>query len=637
MARRAHQYALARTTNSKTGVLNEYAWWRYLAILFVVVLGVLYASPNLYPPDYALQIRLDAPSSDGIPAVTLLISESLTDADIPYKSITPEAAGVLVRFASNAEQLRAQAVIKQVFAESGNGLGTVALNLANTTPDWLAQIGGQPMKYGLDLSGGVHFLLEVDIEQAYTERAEQTVDFIKAELRKARLRYHRVQVASDAILAIFSQEQARDAALELLVSAIPEYEIVSAVVQDRPALRLQYRKSALRELEDYAISQNLQSLRNRVNELGVSEPLVQRFGRHRIVLDLPGVQDSAKAKEIIGKVANLEFRMEARANTSVSNAQTYDYEGRTVRLERSIIVTGDRVSNAQAGYDPDTGLPQVNITLDGRGGDLMLRATRGNVGRRMGVIFKEIKTRSKFEEDEHGVLQEQLTPYSVHRMINLATVQATLGNRFRITGLVQSEAQDLALLLRAGALAAPMYIVEERTVGASLGQENIDAGVRAVALGLVLVLVFMALYFRVFGLVADFALFVNLMLLVALMSVLGATLTLPGIAGIVLTVGMAVDANVLIFSRIREEIRENQPPQMAIHTGFERALVAILDANVTTFIVAIILYVVGTGPVKGFAVTLSIGILTSMFSAVLMTRALINLIYGHRDVRKLMI
>lgn len=636
MARRGHQYALARPTSRQTGVLNAYAWWHYLAILFFVALGVLYATPNLYPPDHAVQIRLDAPSSDGLNAAILLVSESLAGADIPYKSITPEAEGVLVRFASNAEQLRAQAVIKQAFAAAGR-LDIVALNLANTTPDWLTRIGGQSMKYGLDLSGGVHFLLEVDIERAYIERAEQTVDFIKAELRSARLRYLEVQIASDAILVSFSNEQARDAALELLASAIPEYEIFSEVAQDRPVLRLQYKKSALQELEDYAISQNLQSLRNRVNELGVSEPLVQRLGRHRIVLDLPGVQDSAKAKEIIGKVANLEFRMEVRANASAPNAQIYDYEGRTVRLERAIIVTGDRVANAQAGYDPEMGLPQVNITLDGRGGDLMQRATRGNVGRRMGVIFKEIKTRSQFEEDEHGVLQERITPYEVHRVISLATVQATLGNRFRITGLAQAEAQDLALLLRAGALAAPMYIVEERTVGASLGQENIDAGVRAVILGLVLVLVFMALYFRVFGLVADLALFVNLTLLVALMSALGATLTLPGIAGIVLTVGMAVDANVLIFSRIREEIRANKPPQMAIYTGFERALVTIFDANLTTFIVAIILYMVGTGPVKGFAVTLSIGILTSMFSAVLMTRALINLIYGHRDVQKLMI
>jgi preprotein translocase subunit SecD len=389
-------------------------------------------------------------------------------------------------------------------------------------------------------------------------------------------------------------------------------------------------------MEDFAVQQNLQAIRNRVNELGVSEPLVQRLGRNRIVVDLPGVQDTARAKNILGKVATLEFRMEATPDAPKSSTTEYNYEGFDVRIEKDIILRGDRVLDAQVGFDPDTGLPQVNITLDGDGGELMHRATRHSIGRRMAVIFIETKTRD-VKSIENGVEVLTPVPYVEKRVISLATVQSALSVRFRITGLQGGEARELALLLRAGALAADMFIAEERTVGASLGAENIELGAFSVAVGLGLVVIFMLVFYKVFGIAANIALTANLVLLVAVMSSLSATLTLPGIAGIVLTVGMAVDANVLIFSRIKEELKNNFPPQQAINAGFERAFVTILDANLTTLIVAVILYSIGTGPIKGFAVTLSIGILTSMFTAIMGTRAIINLIYGGRNVSRLAI
>jgi len=391
----------------------------------------------------------------------------------------------------------------------------------------------------------------------------------------------------------------------------------------------------VREIEKYAVSQNLQSLRNRVDELGVSEPLVQSLGRSRIVVDLPGVQDSADAKRILNKFANLEFRLVARPDARPSETEIFPYEGRDIVLERRNIVTGDRVTNALQEYDPDTGTPQVSINLDGVGGDRMHDVTRDNVGNDMAILFKELRPRTRIVIED-GV--EVVKHFSVEekRLINVATIRSALGYRFRITGLGLGEARDLALLLRAGALAAPMYIVEERTVGASLGAENIDQGMRSIVIGFSLVLVFMMVYYKGFGLAANVALTVNLVLLIAVMSVLGATLTLPGIAGIVLTVGMAVDANVLIFSRIKEELAERSP-QAAIEAGFDRAFLTILDANVTTFFVAIILLAIGTGPVKGFAITLAIGIVTSMFTAILGTRAIVNLVYGGRSLKKLVI
>lgn len=632
--------AVARTAhrarrNEQADPLNRYSWWQYAGIVLVIVLGIIYALPNLYPPDHAIQISAED-ESEG--QVLLALAEStLKQAGIAYSSAATDSGQILIRFPSDDMQLKGKRVLDRALLVAGKQ-ATVALNLAPTTPPWLAELGGSPMKYGLDLSGGVHFLLEVDVARMLVDRYEQGSTEIKSQLRSGKIRYRAVKAHSDRIEATFNSVEPRDRALDLLEQAfLSQYDIQPDQLGGRSGLVFKFRLQASAEMENYAISQNLQSLRNRVNELGVSEPLVQRLGRNRIVLDLPGVQDSAKAKEIIGKVANLDFHLEARPQESTTNIIRYNYEGLSIKLERRVIVTGDRVANAQSGYDPESSLPQVNITLDGAGGDLMYRATRNNVGRRMGVAFKETKTRVELEEQEDGTLTERVIPYETKRLISLATVESPLSNRFRITGLSQGEAYDLALLLRAGALAAPMYIVEERTVGASLGQDNIDMGVRAIIFGLLLVLVFMAAYFRVFGLIADLALVVNIVLLTALMSILGATLTLPGIAGIVLTVGMAVDANVLIFYRIREELGKTQALQMAIHTGFERALVTIVDANLTTFIVAIILYAVGTGPVKGFAVTLSIGILTSVFTAVFFSRSLVNLIYGQRDLKKLAI
>lgn len=623
-----HQF---RTDSAQA--LNRYSMWQYMAIALVVLMGVVYATPNLYPPDHAIQIRVE---SNFLGAMEL-VQKSLEKAQIPYKSIARKGQSLLVRFADSTLQLQAQIAIRQSFIVA-NRPDVIALNLAPTTPEWLARMGGQPMKYGLDLSGGIHFLLEVDIDKAVSERMVQAASAAKAALRSAKIRYRSVKSMPDRVVADFNSEQDRDKAITAIAEeAGDEYDLQPEIFDGGPGIRMQFRPQALLELEDYAISQNLQSLRNRVNELGVSEPLVQRLGRNRIVLDLPGIQDSAKAKEIIGKVANLEFHLEAGVRTPASSIEVHAYEGVKIKLERRNIVTGERVTNAQTGFDPETALPQVNIHLDGKGGELMHQATRHNVGRRMGVIFKEIKTRTTIEQLEDGTLQEQVEPYETKKVINLATIQSPLGNRFRITGLSQGEARDLALLLRAGALAAPMYIVEERTVGASLGQDNIDAGVRAITLGMALVLFFMLVFFRSFGVIANIALVINVLLLAALMSVLEATLTLPGVAGIVLTVGMAVDANVLIFFRIREELNNQQPPQTAIHKGFEQAMVTIFDANLTTFIVAIILYMVGTGPVKGFAVTLSVGIITSVFTAVLVTRSIVNLVYGYRKVTKLAI
>jgi preprotein translocase subunit SecD len=619
--------------------LNRFPLWKYLLVLAVLAVGALYASPNLFPPDYAVQVSARGEDTRPSPEILEAARGALDEAGLEAFAAGFEDGQVLFRFDDNEAQLRARSVIQRALVEAGFGDDyVVALNLASTTPDWLTELGAQRMNLGLDLSGGVHFLLEVDMETAVADRLEGFEEEMRGLFRDARLRYLRpirIDVPERRITVRFRDEADRDEARRLVADRVVEFAVSAEEVDGDPALTLVLRPDVVAEIEDYAIDQNLQSLRNRVNELGVSEPLVQRLGRNRIVLDLPGIQDSTRAKEIIGKVANLEFRLVAAPDASTTEKETFVYEGREVDLERSIIVTGDRVNNAQAGFDPETSLPQVNITLDGRGGQRMNEATRGNIGRSMAIVFKETRTRTRYAEVDGETVARRI-PYEEERLISVATIQAALGNRFRITGLSQREATDLALLLRAGALAAPMYIVEERTVGASLGEDNIRAGFLSVAAGFALVLLFMLVYYRLFGLAANVALAANLVLLMAVMSLLGATLTLPGIAGIVLTVGMAVDANVLIFSRIREELGE-RPPQQAIAAGFDRAFVTILDANVTTFMVAVVLYAIGSGPVKGFAVTLAIGIVTSMFTAILGTRALVNLFYGGRNVRRLAI
>ena len=617
-------------------MINRYPLWKNLLILVVVILGVVYALPNIYPPDFAVQISNENADGEFTRVALDTATGRLDEQGISWFGAELEDNRGLIRFPDDESQLRARDEIQLALHDLPDDY-VVALNSAPTTPDWLVALGGEPMKYGLDLRGGVHFLMEVDTEAAIAERVEGLEQDIKRLFRERgdRIRYTSFESPESGVLEInFSNEELEDRAERKLKDRYPQY-----LVESNPAiaaLRIAIDRNSIREMEDFAVQQNLTAIRNRVNELGVAEPLVQRLGRNRIVVDLPGVQDTARAKNILGKVATLEFRMEALPDAGRASTQEYDYEGFNARIERDVILRGDRVLDAQVGYDPDSGLPQVNIRLDGDGGDLMHRATRHNIGRRMAVIFIETRTRDR-KVVENGVEILKPEPYVTKRVVSLATVQAALGVNFRITGLQAGEARELALLLRAGALAADMFIAEERTVGASLGAENIELGAFSVSVGLGLVIVFMLFYYRVFGIAANLALTANLILLVAIMSSLSATLTLPGIAGIVLTVGMAVDANVLIFSRIKEELKNGLPPQQAINAGFERAFVTILDANLTTLIVAVILYSIGTGPVKGFAVTLSIGIVTSMFTAILGTRAMVNLIYGGRKVERLLI
>jgi preprotein translocase subunit SecD len=621
-------------------MLNKYPLWKYLLVLSTLLLGLFYAAPNLYAPDPALQIAGQS-SSQQIDDKTLRRAlNALDEAGIAYFGQTIDANGrqALLRLEDADQQLVAQARVSRAL---GDGF-IVALNLAPTTPDWLSDYGGQPMKLGLDLSGGVHFKLEVDVDAAVERRMEYFVNDTKRALREDRIR-GLVRLNSQGKLeARFQTEALREQAREIIAENSPELEIERVDEGDSWNLLAAMSPQARDEIESYAVSQNLTTLRNRVNELGVSEPLVQRQGKNRIVVELPGIQDTAEAKRILGKVANLEFRLVANRDAAQSDKQRFEYRsadrsGSSEWLERDVIITGERVSTAQASFDQN-GQPNVQISLDSEGGTLMSRATRNNIKRRMGVLFIERKYRTRYEVDEEGAEVIVKVPYDERKILTAPVIQSALGAQFQITGLDNPlESSELALMLRAGALAAPITFVEERTVGPSLGAENIRLGVRSVYYGLTLVLLFMVLYYRVFGVVAVIALTFNLILLVAVMSMLGATLTLPGIAGIVLTVGMAVDANVLIFARIREELVNGLSPQMAIHSGFGRAFTTILDANLTTLIVAVILYAVGTGPIKGFAVTLSVGILTSMFTAILGTRALINLVYGGRRVRKLSI
>ncbi len=616
-------------------MLNTYPLWKNLLVAGALVLGVLYAMPNVYPPDFAIQISSEESGGTVSQQVLDVALSALEEEGVPVKGSSLENGNALIRVPHDDAQLRGKEVIEFALHEL-SGEYVVALNSAPTTPEWLANMGAEPMKYGLDLRGGVHFLLEVDTDGAIADRIQQLEDDVKRTLREENLRYREVVVQEGNVLRVaFEEEAKRNEARTLLQESYSEFTFNSGS-DELYYVNLAVTEQTIDEIETFAVQQNVQTIRNRVNELGVAEPLVQRLGGSRIVVDLPGVQDTTEAKRILGKVATLEFRMEALPDAPRSTTVTYDYEGRTAQLERNIIIRGDRVIDASVGFDPETSLPQVNITLDGEGGEKINRATRNNIGRRMAVIFIETKTRDVLKNID-GERQLVPEPYTERRVISLATVQAALGVQFRITGLTAGEARELALLLRAGALAADMFIVEERTVGASLGEENIRLGAISVVVGLGLVLLFMVSYYKVFGLAANIALMANLVLLVAIMSSLSATLTLPGIAGIVLTVGMAVDANVLIFSRIKEELANKVSPQGAINAGFERAFVTILDANLTTLLVAVILYSIGTGPIKGFAVTLSIGILTSMFTAIMGTRAIINLIYGGRKVTKLAI
>ncbi|MDG1293199.1 MAG: protein translocase subunit SecD [Pseudomonadales bacterium] len=615
-------------------MMNQYPIWKHLILVAALAIGVIYSLPNLYDPDPAVQVSGESSTlilgDNELNAVT----KALDANDVAFINASIADNKLMVRLNQRDQQLMAKRIIQDTLGLENY---VVALNLAPTTPDWLRSFGAGPLKLGLDLSGGVHFLMEVDTAAAVDIRLRSSVSNYKTLLRKDKIR-GTIQLNDGVVTGRFKTEELRDSASSLAFKEMPEMSRRKSFDGNSYILELELGEQAIVNLENEAVAQNLITIRNRVNELGVSEPLVQRQGRNRVVVELPGVQDTATAKRILGKTANLEFRLEASMDAASFNREQFAYEDRSVQLERDIIVTGESVSGARSAFDENS-QPQVSIDLDADGGKMMHRVTRHAVKRKMGVLFIERKTRKVGNAiNENGDLEPVYERYDQRRVINLATIQSPLGASFRITGLDSAaEASELALLLRAGALAAPMEFVEERTIGPSLGAENIALGIKSVLIGLSFVVVFMVVFYKVFGIAANLALSMNLLLIIAVMSMLSATLTLPGIAGIVLTVGMAVDANVLIFSRIREELKNGLSPQMAINTGFDRAFLTILDANVTTLIAAVILYAVGTGPIKGFAITLSIGILTSMFTAIMGTRALVNLFYGRRNVKKLMI
>ena len=618
--------------------------WRYIISAIAIAIGIVYALPNLYPPDPAIQIEADNYSTNGSEfrigeGFIQQAADYLREQGVEVKSAERIENGAQIRLNSNDDQLRAKALMEERLNPIGlDRQFVVALNLAESTPPWLGQIGGRPMTLGLDLAGGIHFVLQVDMTTVVQKQLESETEKILTRLREEGIRYLSQQETENRTLRVYLASadirgQALDAVTDLYPP--PDFELTEVETDSGFAVQLTIAESRLREIEDVAIEQNLTGLRSRVNELNVSEPLVQRLGRSRIVVDLPGVQDSSEAKRILDKFATLEFHLVASADDPPSQIEVLPYEGRSVRVNKQIIVTGDNVINAVQSRDPETSLPQVNITLDADGGETLNRWTAPNIGRSMAIIFIEQKPIVVTQQVD-GEAVETTRIEEERRLISVATIKAALGYNSRITGISNKEARELALLLRAGALAAPMYFVEERTVGASLGTENINRGFLAVTIGFLVVLAFMLVYYKVFGFVANIALALNLVILVAVMSLLGATLTLPGIAGIVLTVGMAVDANVLIFSRIREELKHSAP-HVAIPAGYDRAFLTILDANLTTLFVALILLTIGSGPIAGFAVTLSIGVITSMFTAIFVSRGLVHLIYGNRRAEKVWI
>ena len=618
--------------------MNRFSIWTYAFILMVLSIGVIYSLPNLYPAKPAIQIAYTDSGKSADQILLNQVKEILEGQAVGTESVGLKDNNIVAKFNSFDDQLAGKAALQKILLDQA----IVALNLEPSTPQWLRDIGAGPLKLGLDLSGGVHFLLEVDIDSALENRLESLLNQYRKKFRDDRINVENSRKDNKDLLFAFASDEDYNKAVKIFnednITAIGASLYNLDTNSLRNLVELSFSQSAIKEIRDYAVGQNLMTLRNRVNELGVSEPIVQRQGSSRIVVQLPGVQDTTAAKKIIGKTANLEFRLEAASTTSRLRKEEFDWQDERMGsafLEKNIIVAGERVTNASSGFD-ESGFAQVNITLDMQGGRAMQKATTGNIGRRLGVLFVEQKNKSVLAQDADGNDVIEQTSYIEKKIISLATVQAVLGTGFRITGVGSpQEASELALLLRAGALAAPMKFVEERTVGPSLGKENIELGVRSIIIGLLSVIAFMLFYYRWFGFAANIALFANVILITGFMSLLGATLTLPGIAGIVLTIGMAVDANVLIFSRIREELKDGKDPQTAIQEGFSRAFVTIVDANVTTLIASIVLYAIGTGPVKGFAITLSIGILTSMFTAIMGTRAIINLMYGNKNIKEL--
>ena len=618
--------------------MNKFSVYQYLLILTVLIVGAIYALPNLYPTQPSIQVAYTDSGKSADQTLLDDLENILDDSNTNYEEIFLRENKIIIKFNDVDSQLSSKTILQKALLDKV----IIALFLEPSTPQWLRDIGANPVKLGLDLSGGVHFLLEVDIDSAQQARLDTLLDNYRKSFKEERISFDESYIDELKLYFKFSDNQSYNSGLKKFRDDSPVINGVQYIITERPSsdvLLLEYSDIALREIRDYAVGQNLITLRNRVNELGVSEPIVQRQGSNRIVVQLPGVQDPTAAKKIIGKTANLEFRMEANTRTSPLRKEEFTFkenEFQTAFLEKAVIVAGDRVTNANTGFD-ESGFAQVNITLDMEGGRAMQKATTGNIGRGLGVLFVEQKTKSELVLNSLGETVIEQSSFIEKKIISLATVQAVLGTSFRITGVGSpAEASELALLLRAGALAAPMKFVEERTVGPSLGKENVELGMTSIMIGFALVVIFMIFYYRIFGIAANISLILNLVLITGIMSLLGASLTLPGMAGIVLTVGMAVDANVLIFSRIREELRDKEP-QTAIRDGFSRAFITIFDANITTLITALILYVIGTGPVKGFAITLSIGIVTSMFTAIVCTRAMVNLIYGNKNIKALKI
>ena len=618
--------------------MNKFSIYQYLLILVILVVGSIYALPNLYPTQPSIQVAYTDSGRSADQSLLNELEDILQDSKTEYEDIFLRENKIVIKFEDVDTQLSSKTILQNTLLDKV----IIALFLEPSTPQWLKDLGANPVKLGLDLSGGVHFLLEVDIDTAQQGRLELLLDTYRKSFKEERIKFNDSSIKDLKLFFQMADNQSYNKALKRFRDDSPLINGVQYIITEKPAsniLMLEYTDIALREIRDYAVGQNLTTLRNRVNELGVSEPIVQRQGSNRIVVQLPGVQDPTAAKKIIGKTANLEFRLEANSRTSPLRKEEFVFkenEFRTAFLEKAVVVSGDRVTNASTGFD-ESGFAQVNITLDMEGGRAMQKATSGNIGRGLGVLFVEQKSKSELVTNLAGESIIEQNTFIEKKIISLATIQAVLGTSFRITGVGSpAEASELALLLRAGALAAPMKFVEERTVGPSLGKENIELGMKSIVIGFSLVVLFMVLYYRVFGIAANISLIINLVLITGIMSLLGASLTLPGMAGIVLTVGMAVDANVLIFSRIREELKEKDP-QRAINDGFSRAFVTIFDANVTTLITALILYIIGTGPVKGFAITLSIGIVTSMFTAIMCTRAMVNIVYGNKNIQELKI
>ena len=616
---------------------NQYPLWKYLLLVFVLIFSTIYALPNLYGEDPALQISgtrnavLDDAAQDKL-------LKTFDEAGIDRKSVEFDSSRLLIRFHDTEEQLKAVE-----YAQAA--LGTdyiIALNLAPATPDWMESFNALPMYLGLDLRGGVHFLMEVDVDAAIQKSINTYTTGLRALLREARIRYATIRSQKQGVFIVLRNDGDREKAYEAIREEYPRLQLELRDDTDKPVLFASPDEGEIKEIRKFALQQNILTLRNRVNELGVAEPIIQQQGTQRIVVQLPGVQDTALAKKILGATATLEYRavdvehdldLALAGKVPAGSRVYYERDGNPVLLKKSVIVTGDQIINANSGFDQQSGSPNVTVMLDAKGARSMLKFTKESVGKPMAVVFIENKTETILVDGKPVKTRKK-----VEDVVSVATIRGVFSKRFQTTGLDSpAEAHELALLLRSGALAAPMEIVEERTVGPSLGKDNIDQGFKSVLIGFCAVLVFMAVYYRFFGLVADLALTLNLVVIVAILSMLQATLTLPGIAGIVLTVGMAVDANVLIFERIREELRNGNSPHASIQAGYEKAFSTIADANVTTLIAAIVLLSYGTGPIKGFAVTLAVGIMTSMFTAIMGTRAVINLVYGGRRISRLSI